>query len=269
MLDQRRHRADLPLPAPRPPGRPDRGVDGAGIRQVVRVERRPGPRADRSEHARRSSSCSAAPPARRTTSATRPPRRSGRSWSTSSTRIGTVGQSPALMGVRLVSNKLGNIPARICIAQHCRTPRSSHPETLVLSRSRRSAALPILGEAMRRPRNALWPRGRLIAADGSRYHRPAPPARRSSRSGRSRCSPSPSSSCRPATSSTPTSPTSRPRAAMVSAEEAEALRDLYGARPADLCPVLELDQPRRASATSAWRWSGSGRSPRSSATGSG
>ena len=43
--------------------------------------------------------------------------------------IGTVGQSPALMGVRLVSNKLGNIPSRACIAQHCRTPGSSHPET--------------------------------------------------------------------------------------------------------------------------------------------
>ena len=33
------------------------------------------------------------------------------------------------MGVRLVSNKLGNIPSRACIAQHCRTPGSSHPET--------------------------------------------------------------------------------------------------------------------------------------------
>jgi len=43
--------------------------------------------------------------------------------------IGTVGQSPALMGVRIASNKLGNIPSRACIAQHCRTPGSSHPET--------------------------------------------------------------------------------------------------------------------------------------------
>jgi peptide/nickel transport system substrate-binding protein len=43
--------------------------------------------------------------------------------------IGTVGQSPALMGVRIVSNKLGNIPSRVCIAQHCRTPGGSHPET--------------------------------------------------------------------------------------------------------------------------------------------
>ena len=33
------------------------------------------------------------------------------------------------MGVRLVSNKLGNIPSRVCIAQHCRTPGGSHPET--------------------------------------------------------------------------------------------------------------------------------------------
>jgi len=43
--------------------------------------------------------------------------------------IGTVGQSSALMGVRLVSNKLGNIASRVCIAQHCRTPGGGHPET--------------------------------------------------------------------------------------------------------------------------------------------
>jgi peptide/nickel transport system substrate-binding protein len=43
--------------------------------------------------------------------------------------IGTVGQSSALMGVRLVSNKLGNIASRVCIAQHCRVPGGSHPET--------------------------------------------------------------------------------------------------------------------------------------------
>jgi peptide/nickel transport system substrate-binding protein len=42
--------------------------------------------------------------------------------------IGTVGQSAALMGVRLVSNKLGNIASRVCIAQHCRVPGGSHPE---------------------------------------------------------------------------------------------------------------------------------------------
>ena len=43
--------------------------------------------------------------------------------------IGTVGQSPAGLGVRLVSNRLGNIAARVCNAQHCRTPGNSHPET--------------------------------------------------------------------------------------------------------------------------------------------
>jgi peptide/nickel transport system substrate-binding protein len=36
--------------------------------------------------------------------------------------IATVGQSPALFGVRIVSNDLGNVPDRTCIAQHCRTP---------------------------------------------------------------------------------------------------------------------------------------------------
>jgi peptide/nickel transport system substrate-binding protein len=43
--------------------------------------------------------------------------------------IGVVGQSPATMGVRIVSRRLGNIPGRACIAQHCRAPGSSHPET--------------------------------------------------------------------------------------------------------------------------------------------
>ena len=43
--------------------------------------------------------------------------------------IGTVGISPAQFGVRIVSRKLGNIPSRTCIAQHCRTPGVSHPET--------------------------------------------------------------------------------------------------------------------------------------------
>jgi peptide/nickel transport system substrate-binding protein len=43
--------------------------------------------------------------------------------------IGVCGQSPALMGVRLASRRLANIPGRVCIAQHCRTPGSSHPAT--------------------------------------------------------------------------------------------------------------------------------------------
>jgi hypothetical protein len=33
------------------------------------------------------------------------------------------------MGVRIVSKKLGNIPARQVNAQHARTPCSSHPAT--------------------------------------------------------------------------------------------------------------------------------------------
>lgn len=42
--------------------------------------------------------------------------------------IGTVGQSPAFLGVRIISNQLGNIPARTCIAQHCRAPGGGRPE---------------------------------------------------------------------------------------------------------------------------------------------
>ena len=43
--------------------------------------------------------------------------------------IGTVGQSPAFMGVRIVKNNMGNIPERQINAQHVRTPHSSWPET--------------------------------------------------------------------------------------------------------------------------------------------
>ncbi len=43
--------------------------------------------------------------------------------------IGTVGLSPASMGVRVVKNNMGNIPAREANGQIARTPGSSHPET--------------------------------------------------------------------------------------------------------------------------------------------
>jgi peptide/nickel transport system substrate-binding protein len=43
--------------------------------------------------------------------------------------LGTVGQTPALMGVRLVKNTMGNVPDRQVNAQHVRTPYSSQPIT--------------------------------------------------------------------------------------------------------------------------------------------
>lgn len=43
--------------------------------------------------------------------------------------IGTVGQSPAFMGVRLVKNNMGNVPERQVNAQHARTPATSGPYT--------------------------------------------------------------------------------------------------------------------------------------------
>ena len=43
--------------------------------------------------------------------------------------IGTVGQSPAVMGVRLVKNNMGNVPERQTNAQHMRTPFGSQPAT--------------------------------------------------------------------------------------------------------------------------------------------
>jgi peptide/nickel transport system substrate-binding protein len=44
--------------------------------------------------------------------------------------IGTVGLSPAVMGVRIVKNNIGNVPSRQLNAMHCRTPCSTHPTTL-------------------------------------------------------------------------------------------------------------------------------------------
>jgi len=42
--------------------------------------------------------------------------------------IGIVGLSPATHGVRVVNDRLENVPARTCISQHCRTPWGAHPE---------------------------------------------------------------------------------------------------------------------------------------------
>ena len=43
--------------------------------------------------------------------------------------IATVGLSPAVLGVRIVKNNVGNIPERQANGQHVRTPCSSHPTT--------------------------------------------------------------------------------------------------------------------------------------------
>ncbi|MBN1431079.1 MAG: ABC transporter substrate-binding protein [Anaerolineae bacterium] len=43
--------------------------------------------------------------------------------------IGTVGQSPAFMGLRIVKNNMGNVPERQVNAQHARTPCTSLPVT--------------------------------------------------------------------------------------------------------------------------------------------
>ncbi|MSP04981.1 MAG: hypothetical protein EXR05_07035 [Acetobacteraceae bacterium] len=43
-------------------------------------------------------------------------------------QIGLVGQAPGSQGSRIVSNRLENIPGRICISQHCRPPWSARPE---------------------------------------------------------------------------------------------------------------------------------------------
>jgi peptide/nickel transport system substrate-binding protein len=46
--------------------------------------------------------------------------------------IGTVGLSPAVMGVRIVKNFMGNIPAQQANGQHVRTPCTSQPSTFFI-----------------------------------------------------------------------------------------------------------------------------------------
>jgi peptide/nickel transport system substrate-binding protein len=46
--------------------------------------------------------------------------------------IGTVGLSPAVMGVRIVKNYMGNIPAQQANGQHVRTPCTSQPPTFFI-----------------------------------------------------------------------------------------------------------------------------------------
>ena len=43
-------------------------------------------------------------------------------------QIGLVGQAPGSQGSRVVSNRLENVPGRVCISQHCRPPWSARPE---------------------------------------------------------------------------------------------------------------------------------------------
>jgi peptide/nickel transport system substrate-binding protein len=43
--------------------------------------------------------------------------------------IGTVGLGPAILGVRVVKNNMGNVPQRLSINRNTRTPGGSHPST--------------------------------------------------------------------------------------------------------------------------------------------
>jgi hypothetical protein len=53
-----------------------------------------------------------------------------RIWAEEAYSIGTVGLSPAIMGVRIVKNTMGNVPSRQMNAIGCRTPGTTHPATL-------------------------------------------------------------------------------------------------------------------------------------------
>lgn len=43
-------------------------------------------------------------------------------------QIGLLGQAPGSQGIRIVSDRVENVPSRVCISQHCRPPWSARPE---------------------------------------------------------------------------------------------------------------------------------------------
>jgi hypothetical protein len=98
-----------------------RGAHGHGVREVVRVARRLGKKPEDPEMLR------AMDLFREAFGASEEKRVANakeiwkiaveQMWS-----IGTVGQSPAVMGVRIVKNNMGNVPDRTVNAQHARTP---------------------------------------------------------------------------------------------------------------------------------------------------
>ena len=101
-LDQRRHRAALSVPAPRHPGRSDRGVHGAGIRQVVRVGRRAWGASRPIPNLKKILELFRGAAGQKDDERNKTAQEIWKILVDQQYSIGTVGQSPALMGVRLV-----------------------------------------------------------------------------------------------------------------------------------------------------------------------
>ena len=103
---------------------------GPEYRDVVRVRRQAGQEARRSEHPEDLRPVHARPPACKADGRNKNAQEIWKILVDQQYGIGTVGQSPARLGVRLVSRTgWATSPARVCNAQHCRTPGNSHPET--------------------------------------------------------------------------------------------------------------------------------------------
>ena len=88
-----------------------------------------GHEAGRSADRSRRSRCSRAAPGWKRPSGSRPAQEIWKIVAEETWSIGTVGLSPAVMGVRIVKNNLGNIPARQFNGQHGRTPCAALPPT--------------------------------------------------------------------------------------------------------------------------------------------
>ena len=245
-VGERRLRAALPLPAPRPARRP--GSKSLMGQPIANWYASNGEQGKAPEDPQMLEGARAVPLGRR------PRRREERDKTAQEiwkimvderTRIGTVGLSPAVMGVRIVKNKMGNVPARQVNAQHCRTPLLVAPGDVLLqglSSARLMLAIP--GGAVLAGSSHCSRSGHL---DPVVRHHPAA-ARRL-------------------------------RHAYIAQMSALGQRRLRSRRRRP-CASSTASISRSTSstcagwawwcaATSAWRWSGAARSPRSSATASG
>ena len=128
-LDQRRHGADLPVPAPLPAGRSHGGPSAAWKSPSGMLPTARRARSRRTRRLKRALELFRSAASQQEDGRNKTAQEIWKIIVEQQFSIGTVGVSPAQFGVRIVSRRLGNIPSRTCIAQHCRTPGVSHPET--------------------------------------------------------------------------------------------------------------------------------------------
>ena len=125
----RRQRRHLHVAAPRHAGRAERAVQRHPLRHLVRLGRHRRARSRRIRSCSRRTTCSARAPAWRPPSGTSSGQELKKLIVDQQWVIGTVGFNPIL---RVIGNKMGNVPDRYAWVTRARTPGAAHPPTYYL-----------------------------------------------------------------------------------------------------------------------------------------